>query len=307
MAKLKPHAATNDNLLTYGLAPAMRFLIAVALDGSVITYGELGKKLESQAGFSRIFDTRIGFVAGSLMGLIHDVDPDAPLINVLVVNQNDRQPSKGAGPFMARRFDEKRLGREDAKTKFPVLWERSFDRAAGEVYKVSAEEWASLYHRAFGEPLSLETIDKTRQKRQSGTEKDGIPTGRKYGSGGEGPEHKALRLWVKDNPGSVDKSFAQATAETEVDLDSGDRVDVVYKLVDRTVVLEVKSKISNEIDLKRGVYQCIKYRAVRAAMDVRTDTQIEAILVTEEALPILVTKLVKLHGIRHIRVPSDRS
>lgn len=307
MAKLRPHAATNANLLAHGLAPAMRLLIAVALDGSVVTYGELGEKLESQAGFSKIFTTRIGFVVGSLMGHIQSIEPDAPLINVLVVNQKDRQPSKGAGSFMADRFGEKRLLQTDAKSTFPGLWKRSFKRAAGEVYKLSAVEWSALYHRTFGEPLAPETIDKTRQQRQAGTEKDGIPVGRKHGSGGEGPEHRALRLWVQGNPGSLDKAFAQATADTEVDLDSGDRVDVVYKLVDRIVVLEVKSRISNDIDLNRGVFQCIKYRAVRAAMDVRTDALIEAILVTELDLPDRIANLVKLHGIRHIRVPRERA
>jgi hypothetical protein len=306
MAKLKPFAATNANLLAHGLAPAMRWLIAVALDGSAMTYGELGAKLENEAGFSTIFRTRLGFVAGALMERIQEVEPKTPLINVLVINQKDRQPSEGAGSFMAERFREKRLAHQNAKQRFPNLWERSFKRAAGEVYKLSADEWADLYQKVFGKPLDDQTIDQVRSDRKKGTEKDGIPTGRNYGSGGEGPYHKALRLWVEVNPGAVDSAFANATADTEVDLDSGDRIDVVYKLIDRTVVIEVKSRISNEIDLRRGVYQCVKYRAVRQAMDVRENTTIEALLVTENELPGEIAALVKLHRIRHFQAPLER-
>lgn len=306
MAKRKPYAATNDNLITRGLAPTMRFLIAVALDGSTMTYGELGEKLEDEAGFSTIFRTRLGFVVGSLMGKIQKVEPTAPLINVLAVNQKDRQPSKGAGSFMAKRFKEKRLGRDDAKKRFPTLWQHSFERAAGEVYKVSADEWADLYRKVFDAPLDENTIENERKDRKRGTEKDGIPTGRNYGGSGEGPYHKALRLWIKDNPGVVDNAFAKATTDTEVDLDSGDRIDVVYKLIDRTIVVEVKSRISNDVDLRRGVYQCVKYRAVRQAMDVREATPIEALIVTENELPGEIAALVKLHGIRHFRAPLER-
>jgi hypothetical protein len=306
MARRQKYAATNANLLAHGLEPTMRLLIAVALDGSVITYAELGKKLEEEGSFSTIFTTRVGFVVGTLMERIQDVEPRAPLINVLVVNQKDRQPSRGAGRFLAKRFGEPRLAKDDAKTRHPQLWESTFKRAAGEVYTLTAEDWAEIFARTFGKPLGARAIDRERQQRKVGTETDGILEGRKYGRGGEGPEHKALRLWVKGNPGRLDKSFAGATSETEVDLDSGDRVDVVYKLPDRIVVLEVKSRISNEIDLNRGAFQCIKYRAVRAAMDVRPQAQVEAILVTEGELPERIANLLSLHDVRHIRVPLKR-
>jgi hypothetical protein len=304
--KTKPYAATDENLLTHGLAPTLRYLIATALDGSTITYGQLATKLEEAAGFSRIFRTRMGFVVGSLMNRIHEVQPEAPLINVLAVNQEDRQPSKGAGPFMADRFGDSRLYLEDAKDRFPDLWEKSFRRAAGEVYRIAAVQWATLFEEVFNFPLNEETIEEDRRERKTGTERDGIPTGRNYGRGGEGPLHKSLRLWVRDNPQAIDDEFTDATTETEVDLDSGDRIDVVYKLLDRTVVVEVKSRISNDVDLRRGVYQCIKYRAVREAMDARNETAVHAILVTETEPPGEIIALLKFHGIRHFQAPIER-
>lgn len=306
MPDSKPYSATNQNLADHGLAPALRWLIPVALDGSTMTYGELKHRLETEAGFSTVFTTRIGFVAGELMNRIQEVEPTAPLINVLVVNQDDGQPSKGAGSFMAQRFGESRLNRDDAKTAHPKLWQRYFDRSADEVYQVTEAEWAQLFERVFGEPLTPDQIEGSRVKRQDGTERDGIKTGRNYGPGGEGPLHKALRLWVRDNPAALHRSFQDITAETEVDLDSGDRVDVVYKCPDRTIVIEVKSRISNEADLRRGVFQCVKYRAVRQAMDVRDDPTVEAWLVTEAKLPGRIAALLKLHDIRHFLAPMER-
>lgn len=59
----------------------------------------------------------------------------------------------------------------------------------------------------------------------------------------------------------VRRSFAGARSETEFNLNSGDRVDAVYHLPSQTVVVEVKSRISNLVDLRRGAFQCIKYQA----------------------------------------------
>lgn len=299
-------SGTDENLRLYAIEPLMRWLIAVALDGSTMTYGEVKHRLEREENFSTIFSTRPGFIAGSLMEHLEQVDPDAPLINVLVVNQEDGQPSKGAGSFMARRFGKPRLNRSDAKQRFPNLWKESFDRAAGEVYEYTPEQWADLYRRAFGRELTTDRIEEGRSKRQKGTEEDGLSSGRRYGPGGEGPFHKALRLWVTENPQAVRRAFANARTETEVDLDSGDRVDAVYHCEDRTIVIEVKSRISNEIDLRRGVFQCIKYRAVKQAMDVRDDALVEAFLVTEADVSGEIAALMKRHGIKHFKAPLER-
>jgi hypothetical protein len=299
-------SGTNENLRQHAIEPLMRWLIPVALDSSTMTYGEVKRRLEVEENFSTIFSIRPGFAAGSLMEHLERIDPAAPLINVLVVDQKTRQPSEGAGSFMARRFAEPRLARDLAKQAYPVLWKECFDRAAGEVYEYTAEQWAELYRRAFGRQLTIERIQRGRSSRKIGTEKDGLPSGRRYGAGGEGPFHKSLRLWVKDNPQALRRAFAGVRAETEVDLESGDRVDAVYFCEDRTVVIEVKSRISNDVDLMRGVYQCIKYRAVKQAMDVRGDAMVEAFLVTESEVSGEIAALMTRHGIKHFKAPLER-
>lgn len=308
MANRKKYAGTNEDLEGHALEPTMRRLIAVALDGDTVTYGDIKHMLETEEGFSTIFATRIGFVAGTLMEHLQKVDPTAPLINVLVVNQIDRQPSKGAGSFMAARFGIPKLAKDGAKERHPKLWEDTYQRAAAEVYAYEAKDWAKLFKKAFASDLTLGKIEEEREARKEGTENDGLDYNhRRYGKGGEGPEHKSLREWVTANPGAIRKGFASARTETEVDLFSGDRVDAVFYCQDRTIVVEVKSRISNEIDLRRGVYQCIKYRAVKAAMDVRDDPLVEAFLVTETAVSGEIAGLLRLHKIKHFVAPQNRN
>ena len=302
----KPFAATDENLLNYALAPAMRWLIATALAGAKTTYGDVKQHLETEAGFSTIFATRIGLVAGGLMEKLQEADPKAPLINVLVVSQKDGMPSEGAGPFMARRFKNPLLKSDTYKARFPDKWREYVERAASEAYLYSPKQWERLYQKAFGRPLEGGQIQEELEKRQDGNEEGFGAGANKYGAGGEGAYHKALRLWVMENPKLVGRGYASARSDTEFPLDSGDRVDVVYHLKDRTVVLEVKSRISNDIDLRRGVFQCIKYRAVKAAMDLRGEDAVQAVLVTETDPPGDITALLRQHGIRHFKAPLER-
>jgi len=62
---------------------------------------------------------------------------------------------------------------------------------------------------------------------------------------------------------------------------SGDEVDVFFEATNSADLVEVKSRRSADSDYMRGVYQCIKYRAVfRAQREGTTpDLNIRAILV----------------------------
>jgi len=87
--------------------------------------------------------------------------------------------------------------------------------------------------------------------------------------------------------------------ECEYYLASGDKPDVIFLGKTITVAVEVKSRISNDADLQRGVYQCVKYRAViRAEQKARKEIPNGlAMLVTESVLPPSVLKLAELFDI----------
>lgn len=116
---------------------------------------------------------------------------------------------------------------------------------------------------------------------------------------------------MKDNLGEVEKRLGAAMAETEVELPSGDRVDVVIYGESATVAVEVKSGDSDWHDFRRGIYQCVKYRAVLRAQEVAAQEDrppVRARLVTESRLDGDSRALAKRLGVKHkiVRPPPGK-
>ena len=117
---------------------------------------------------------------------------------------------------------------------------------------------------------------------------------------GEGEEHQTLKQWVFKNcsrvvDGDVDD------AEKEYLLRSGDRVDVAAWTEERVWYLEVKSKISQNQDVERGVLQCVKYASVGRAMEILGDSprrDVRSILVVERNVSSDLAR-----AARRLRVP----
>lgn len=282
---------TRENLRQHAAKPLTRWLIDAANTRSFVTYGQAKRRLETEVGFTTIFSAHMGVPAGRLMYRIQEVMPDCPLLNILLVQQGDKMPSEGAGSFIASYLDDPRFNADDFRETDKQAWRVACDRIAADVY--AFDDWDRVYEDAFGEPLPPPKAPRAR-------ERDGMRHTRR----GEGPRHRALRLWVRDHPGAIRRSYARFRTATEVVLESADRVDVAYYGPALSVAIEVKSIDSDESDLRRGIFQCIKYRAVMQAMDIRFDAPITAILVTQARLPGDLKALARLHDIRHFRAPE---
>jgi len=83
-------------------------------------------------------------------------------------------------------------------------------------------------------------------------------------SAGEGEDHRRLKLFLAQNPKRIGVPCKDA-GDTEHLLLSGDRVDISFRSRRAWVAVEVRGKGSPEPDLMRGIFQCVKYRAVLAA------------------------------------------
>lgn len=282
---------TYEELNRKGAKPLARWLIEAALSGGTLTYGEAALRLQEELGYSYIFAAKTGGSADQLMEAIQRVELDVPLLSVLLVRKSDEMPSEGAGAGMAERFGEPLLAEKNANTKYPDLWKTYFKKAENEVR--SYKKWPEIFRAAFGEDFEIDSHSAPSQQASF------TDDGRHFYSGGEGDKHKALRLWALENPTAVSDIAVWERAATEVVLLSADRVDVVYYTPKRIIAVEVKSIISNDLDLERGVYQCIKYRAVLRAMYPRTDVVVDAILLTQRELPENLRELCKLHSIKH--------
>jgi hypothetical protein len=91
----------------------------------------------------------------------------------------------------------------------------------------------------------------------------------------------------------------------EKQLRSLDEIDVWFSSPGKELAVEVKSRRSNDFDLQRGIYQCVKYRAVLEAQN-RTDkvkSSVRACLVSERRLPEELARLAHLFDV-DVRVLS---
>lgn len=123
--------------------------------------------------------------------------------------------------------------------------------------------------------------------------KGGAPTSGGWG-GGESDEHRALKEFVLKHPELVGAPQG-CFAATEYDLLSADCIDVFFRTDAAWIGVEVKSRKSDDLDLERGVYQVVKYRAVLTAQALIHASAgrpaIEVYLATERALPAWLQKV----------------
>ena len=252
-----------------------------------VTYGAIAELLECRLGIPTIFPTHIGSVAGALMDMVLEEDPGAPLINALVTRPNG-VPGRGFGGY----YDAYRR-RPGART-----WKRlsrnqrieELEAIRGEVRRYPA--WRSLYKSLFGSPPQREPVKKKY------TERDGKPpeTTRPLGRG-ESAEHKVLKSWACENPAALGLS-ADMKGDPEAGLLSGDRIDVLFASGSHLVAVEVKSILSGEDDWQRGIYQCVKYRAVLEAQNRPGAPKVRALLLTEERLPPALRERASVLGVQ---------
>jgi hypothetical protein len=94
-----------------------------------------------------------------------------------------------------------------------------------------------------------------------------IRSGKFYGGGGEGPDHKKLKEYIYNHPEVIGIKDIKKR-DMEHILLSGDRLDVYFELADGSkVAVEIKPSTSPDADVMRGLYQCVKYKTILDAED----------------------------------------
>jgi hypothetical protein len=81
---------------------------------------------------------------------------------------------------------------------------------------------------------------------------------------GEQEDHKRLKLFLARKPKKIGISW-KGYGDTEETVLSGDRLDISFRNKQSWTCVEVKGRRSPEPDLIRGIFQCVKYRAVLEA------------------------------------------
>jgi len=237
-----------------------------------ITYGRLSDVIVQQTHIEKIFDLHCGSVAGIMMYNILEKYPDAPPINSLVANQ-DGIPGEGVEEFISAAYPRQTKGDWLSLTRAEKLELLKKIRADIRAYP----KWDKVLKKLYGK-----TVEELLPPKEF-TENDGKP-GYGPGGGGEGPQHLKLKKWVANNPTKIGIPQRAWLLGMEYKLLSGDIVDVVFTDGNNFWVVEVKSKISKEPDLRKGLYQCVKYYAVLTAQQLPVKSKVTPILITEKKL-----------------------
>ncbi len=236
--------------------------------------------LSAAVGFG---SNQIGDVLGEINDIMDEVAKQSgktiPPLNALVQNKTTKLPSDG--------FDY----------VIPNYSKLSPASKAGEV--------ARLNHRAHQynwdwvlKELDLEPAILFTEKEVKALEKKSYVG---FG-GGEGAEHKKLKEFVAMNPEMVGIKNV-VLAENEHGLLSGDSLDVYFELRNgNRVAVEIKPSTSPNEDVTRGIFQCVKYKAVMDAMRVVDYGRYEndTLLVVAGTLSEANKKLAKDLGIKFI-------
>lgn len=88
----------------------------------------------------------------------------------------------------------------------------------------------------------------------------------RLGGCGESQDHRDFKTFVSKHPELVNVAGVTMPASIEHCFPSSDAVDVLFTTRAALVAVEVKSRLSPDTDVLRGLFQCVKYRALLDAV-----------------------------------------
>ena len=230
----------GDQLYQHRARDAFPLLVRQAEAGKPIYYGDLATEM----GMSnpRTLNFPLGSVGTTIEQLSKKWGEDIPPLQCLVINQEDDMPGPGIDWFLIKKEDFAAL----PKSRRRAIVEAELIRVT------SYGRWRDVL-KALEIPYVHDDITDIIKKASRGD------------TGGESQQHKALKEFVAVNPSVIDLPRRTPQGKTEVLLPSADVMDVSFKLATEWVAAEVKSLISGEDDLLRGLFQCVKYKALMEA------------------------------------------
>jgi len=254
------HLLSGDKLYQQRAREALPLLVRQTQIRRETIYSDLAHKLGMPN--PRNLNYVLGYIGEALQSLSTEWNETIPPIQCLVVNKQTGLPGEGIWWFITPEEDFHSLSREGQQT---VL--------RGELQKVfEYPRWPAVLD-AFG---LLGRLDSSILDEAS-----------KVRGGGESQQHRRLKEYIRDHPEAVQLPAMIGRGRTEFPLPSGDSLDVLFQDGDDWWAVEVKSAISGISDIVRGIFQCVKYRAVIEALQATQGLpqSARAILVLESDFP----------------------
>lgn len=265
---------SGDKLYQARARVVLPILVRQAEAGTPIFYSALAEEIGIPN--PRNLNYILGSIGRTLDNLSKAWKKKVPPIQCLVVNKNTGLPGEGIGWFLVKKKDFSSLNRRQQRAI------------------VEAELQHVFSFRKWHEVLSALSLQPVRSDFSSQVKKAAS-----FRGGGESDEHRRLKVYVSKNPVVVGLPASTPAGITEFMLPSGDTADVHFQVGKDSVAIEVKSAISNEADITRGLFQCVKYKAVLEAMQLASGLpqNARAILTLETNLPLKLVALKNTLGV----------
>lgn len=236
----------GDKLYQRRARRALPILVQQAGMGTPMTYSALAKKMRMPN--ARNLNYVLGSVGRTLQDLGHRWRQEIPPIQCLVVNKQSELPGEGFLGFLQR----SRGGLSQVQLR--RLVEDKMEQAYGYPH------WDDVLAALDLKPLESSGVARLVQQARF--------VRRRGGAGSkESLAHRQLKERIAADPRLVGLPRSMGPGVVEYSLPSGDVVDVVFEASSMRVAVEVKSSISVDSDVARGLFQCIKYLAVLTAQD----------------------------------------
>lgn len=256
---------------------ALPLLVRQAAAAKPIFYSALAEELGMPN--PRNLNYVLGSIGQAMVGLSKKWKTKVPPIQCLVVNKATGLPGEGISWFF--------IAKEDFG-KLPLRRRREIVQA--ELQHIYAyPHWDEVLQE-----LEINAVDTDFSSE--------VDKAARAIDGGESASHKRLKEYVANNPHVIGLPKSTPMGTTEYGLPSGDSLDVSFKQKKSWVAAEVKSKISDQADIVRGIFQCVKYQAVLDAVLLSESKPQNAntVLVLESELPEHLRPLCNLLGVEVI-------
>lgn len=266
-----------------------------------ITYGIWDDVIVNRRLGHHVHSAQYGYPAGTIGDACCDYERKygvkVPPINLLVVNKRNGVPGKGVEPYadsyIRNYLRRRRLwGTLSLDEKQAVI-----QQAHEQIYEFP--DW-HLVLKEFG--LRANKIVRNHEPRKKASSYRNT-----WARGGEGEAHKRLKEYIRKNPNVIGLP-KNSVGIVEFLLPSGDEIDVYFRAA--RLAVEVKAREAPIGELHRGLFQCVKYRALVQAMR-KSDGEIpqgKSLLVIEGELPADLRKVAAIIGVQvreKVKTPSS--
>lgn len=239
MSEKQMYAATlldftsGDKLFLKRARLILPYLVRQAKAGRTIYYSDLAA--EAQIPNPRNLNYPLGAIGNVLIALSEKMGLEIPPIQCLVINMATNLPGEGIGWF----FNQTEFKKMSKTKKTQIM-----DLQLGKIY--TFQDWEKVLAELGLQEVTIdisELIEKAKHM---------------HFGGGESEHHLKFKQAVSKRPQLIGLDLKEGIMEYR--LPSLDCIDILFEDKSQLIGVEVKSVISSEADILRGIFQCIKYK-----------------------------------------------